>query len=134
MKTPLVTLCSLVVVAAIVGSFASVTVAGAASDPTRTKSNVSSSVTIRWRRKHTAFKGRVRSADSNCISSRLVRVVKVRRGPDNRIGTAVTDSNGRWLLHDRRAHGRYYARVPSRGIPYTTTLCTAAKSQTIRVV
>jgi hypothetical protein len=128
--------CSVVGLAVIVGSFASFTVAGASSDPTRienAQADTSSSVTIRWVPERTAFKGRVRSATNECIRSRLVSVFRVRKGPDERIGKDYTNSLGRWVVDVRGAHGRYHSKIHSFGIPYTTTLCGGAKSPTIRV-
>jgi hypothetical protein len=136
-KRSLLIPCSVVVLAVIVGSFASFTGAWASSDLTRIKNTqadtISSSVTIRWVPEHTAFKGRVRSPADECIQDRLVSVFRVRRGADEAIGNDYTGGRGRWVVDVRRAHGRYYAKVPSWGIPYSTTLCGAAKSQTVRV-
>jgi hypothetical protein len=128
--------CSVVVLAVIVGSFASPTVAGASSDPTRienAQADTSSSVTIRWVPELTAFKGRVNSATNDCIQDRLVSVFRVRRGPDEKIRKDYTGPRGRWIVNVRRAHGRFYARIHSFGIPYTTTLCGGDKSPTITV-
>ena len=129
--------CSVVVLAGMVGSFASFSVAGASPDHTHTNNaqadTITSSVTIRWVPDNTAFRGRLRSAANECINYRLVTVYKVRSGPDKWIGWHYTGRRGRWIVNVQRAHGRFYAKVHPHGIQYTDSLCGAARSPTVRV-
>jgi hypothetical protein len=73
-----------------------------------------STVTIRFQSdhgKHGAFKGKVISQKDRCTVHRTVAVRKRVDGPDELIGTDLTNKDGRWELEARGAPGAYYARA-----------------------
>jgi hypothetical protein len=97
---------------------------------------IPSDLRIRWNPDRTLFAGRVTSPATACLPNRLVRVFKVKEGPDKRIGFDLTDSLGRWRVDRRGANGRFYARVARTAVGAyygQGDTCAAARSKTIRV-
>jgi hypothetical protein len=90
----------------------------------------SRSLTARYR--HGRFKGVLSSTVPACRAAKSVTVWKVRRGPDRKIGTKTTASDGTYKLRRARHRGRYYAtslRVVVRGVAE----CPAVRSRTFRI-
>ena len=84
------------------------------------------SLTLAYHSSVRKFGGRLESTLAGCRSTRPVVVWRVRSGPDARVGTATTRSDGRWSLASARRPGVYYARsarvvVPDQGECATTT-------------
>jgi subtilisin-like proprotein convertase family protein len=90
----------------------------------------SRSVTARYR--HGKFKGWLVSSASACSASRKVTVWKVRSGPDRRIGTVSSRSDGFYKLVRSRHRGRYYATSPALLAPGAAE-CRAVRSATFRI-
>lgn len=79
------------------------------------------------------FFGRLFAAEPRCQLRRLVRVKKVRPGPDRLIGRARTDRRGNWEVPHANARGRFYAtaRTADRYDGKRTIACPANRSVTI---
>jgi hypothetical protein len=95
-----------------------------------------SDVRIEHRRRPHVFRGTVTSDEAGCMPGRAVRVRKVRPGPDRRVGTDTTDSEGRWVVpHTVGGAGRYYAVVARSSFAdgINTVECERDRSATIRV-
>jgi subtilisin-like proprotein convertase family protein len=78
------------------------------------------------------FKGVLSSSAAACRSNRSVTVWKVRSGPDRKVGTATTRSDGFYKLARSRHRGKYYATSP-RLVVTGIAECKAAASATFRV-
>lgn len=97
---------------------------------------VPSDLSIRWNDQTTKFHGKIRSDVPECRSGRLVRVYKKRPGPDKKVGSDLTNTNGRWVVDKRHANGRYYAKVRGTdigGYYGQADKCGATRSRTIEV-
>ena len=74
------------------------------------------------------FHGRVNTREP-CRAERTVKVFKVRKGADRKIGSDTTGNDGKWSIGNSGfKNGRFYAKVKK------TEECEAAKSKTIRLV
>jgi subtilisin-like proprotein convertase family protein len=78
------------------------------------------------------FKGYLSSNRAPCKAYRPVTIWKVRSGPDLRIGTASTRSDGFYKLVRARHRGYYYATSP-RVVVKDIAECRAVKSATFRI-
>jgi cysteine-rich repeat protein len=74
------------------------------------------SLTVTFRSADNVFKGRVSSPRDACERGRTVVVFRVAAGPDQKIGSARTDSVGRWRLTYNAPAGDYYAKVLRKDI------------------
>ena len=73
------------------------------------------SVTASYR--HGKFKGWISSPVGGCKSTRPVTVWKVRPGPDRKLGSTTTRSDGTYRLAKPKRPGRYYATSPRVAVP-----------------
>ena len=84
-----------------------------------------------------AFHGKVKSSNSACLQPRLVKLFKQRRnGGRKLLGTAHTDSAGRWqVIVDPLSSGAYRSVVKQReeGTAGTIFVCARDKSRIIAV-
>ncbi|MDQ3953381.1 MAG: hypothetical protein M3279_10545 [Actinomycetota bacterium] len=81
------------------------------------------------------FTGKVGSAEPMCKRARDVTVKKVKRGPDQTVGKAVTNNKGKYSVPARNANGRFYAKVSKATVENDdgeTVTCQGARSRTIR--
>lgn len=96
---------------------------------------IDSEITIRHRPRKEVFRGTIDAEHRACVEGRLVKLWKVRRGPDRLQAKTTSDSDGRWRIPLEDAGGRYYAvaeqlSVNDAGSSYD---CRKARSETIRV-
>jgi hypothetical protein len=61
--------------------------------------------------------GALSSDNPACLQGRLIEFFRVRKGPDPRVGTALTRSDGSFRLGRRLAPGRYYGEVDPLSLP-----------------
>lgn len=78
------------------------------------------------------FKGRVSSPVAGCKAGRPVTIWKSVTGPDRKIGTATSRSDGTYGLSRTRRVGRYYATTPL-SVVANQAQCPAARSATFRI-
>jgi subtilisin-like proprotein convertase family protein len=78
------------------------------------------------------FKGFLRSDVATCAAGRTVQIWKARPGPDRRLGTVRTWSDGRYRLVRARHAGRYYATAPGLVVA-GVAVCPAAQSLKFRI-
>lgn len=90
----------------------------------------SRSLTARYR--HGRFRGVLSSTVRACRAAKSVTIWKVRRGPDRKIGTKTTASDGTYKLRRARHRGRYYATSP-RVVVRGVAECPAVRSRTFRI-
>jgi hypothetical protein len=76
------------------------------------------------------FRGRVKPAGP-CAAGELVRIYRVRKGKDPVVGKDKTNGKGRYVVLEKNADGRYYAKVKKSTAGADT--CLGAKSKTIKV-
>jgi hypothetical protein len=58
------------------------------------------------------FHGKVKSDQPNCRADRKVVLFKQRKGPDDKIASDTTESNGDWSTGNTHVnHGKYYAKA-----------------------
>jgi hypothetical protein len=76
--------------------------------------------------------GRLSSPVAGCASGREVTVWRVRRGPDRKVRTTRTRSDGSFRLARVKSAGRYYATSP-RVVVLDAAECPAVQSRTFRV-
>jgi hypothetical protein len=75
----------------------------------------------------------VLSSDSPaCLLGRLIELFRVRKGPDPRVGTTLTRSDGGFKLGRRLAPGRYYGEVDPLSVPGGDS-CAADRSAKARL-
>jgi cysteine-rich repeat protein len=74
------------------------------------------SLTVNYQSTTNVFKGRVSSSNARCESGRTVIVFRVVDGPDQRVASARTDSDGRWRVVYNPQSGDYYAKARSKDI------------------
>lgn len=81
------------------------------------------------------FKGRVRSDLARCERGRTVKVFHKVPGPDELIGTVLTDAQGIWAFGSDIAAGEHYAKVTPRrfDVGPNRYVCRGATSRTITV-
>jgi hypothetical protein len=80
-----------------------------------------------------AFVGQVTASDESCEVSRTVTVRKIRSGPDKKIGTTTTDSEGRYELRQASKRGTYYA-VASKKVTddgFNSVTCLKSRSNSM---
>ena len=84
--------------------------------------------------RRSAFKGRVRSDDSLCISNRKVILKKKTANGSKRAGRTVTNPRGQWRIFKDNPRGRYFAQTTQarRASDHGDHICEAARSRTIR--
>jgi subtilisin-like proprotein convertase family protein len=82
--------------------------------------------------RHGRFKGELSSTVPACRAAKSVTIWKVRRGPDRKIGTKTTRSDGSYKLRRARHRGRYYATSP-RVVVRGVAECPAVRSRTFRI-
>ena len=90
----------------------------------------SRSLTARYR--HGRFKGVLSSTVPACRAAKSVTIWKVRTGPDRKLGTKTTASDGTYRLRRARHRGRYYATSP-RVVVRGVAECRAVRSRTFRI-
>ncbi|HEX2058993.1 MAG TPA: hypothetical protein VHI71_11570 [Actinomycetota bacterium] len=81
------------------------------------------------------FTGKVGSAEPMCKRARDVTVKKVKRGPDQTVGKAVTNAKGKYTVPARNGNGRFFAKVSKATVENDdgeTVTCQDARSKTIR--
>lgn len=85
---------------------------------------------IKLRDSFPAFHGKVLSEFEDCVAGRTVKMFKLRRSGDKKLlGSAMTDSDGKWeVLVDPLKSGAYFAIAQRSG--GTMYECTRAKSKT----
>lgn len=112
---------------------------GSAADdgiPVAQQQSCKSTITIAFESgKAPKFTGKVGSPAAECKRARDVTVKKIKRGPDQRIGKAVTNARGKYTVPARNGKGRFYATVAKSTAEDrngTTINCQAAKSRAIR--
>lgn len=92
-------------------------------------------ITIRYDADPAAFTGAIRAPYQRCLLNRLVRVKRVRTGPDRVIASDRTSRRGHWYVSSRKRRGRFYAVV--RGATRSTRdgeiRCRRGRSVTIRL-
>jgi hypothetical protein len=77
------------------------------------------------------FKGKLESQSAACIADQKVKVLKKKKGRDPKLGRDLTNEKGKYSLKEKKAEGKFYAKVKERSI--STGTCLAAKSKTIKV-
>ena len=110
------------------------------STPSDQASRCDSTISIRYVERfsnqdpRSAFKGRVRSADSLCIRNRRVILKRKTANGARTEGGTVTNRRGNWRIFERNPRGRYFAETPEvrRPSDHGTHICEAARSRTIR--
>ena len=112
---------------------------GSAADdgiPVAQEQSCKSTITIAFESgKNPKFTGKVGSPEPMCKRARDVTVKKIKRGPDLRVGKAVTNAKGKYVVPARNGNGRFYAKVAKATVEDengTTINCQAARSRTIR--
>jgi hypothetical protein len=106
--------------------------------PTGSNTSSKSTITIRYDSDSHGgtFKGAIANSKNKCVKGRHVTLKRVRRGPDQTVGTDSSNRSGNWAIREPGASGRYYAKVS--GSRYTKRdgfrhTCGGDKSVTIRV-
>jgi hypothetical protein len=82
------------------------------------------------------FKGAVANNKNKCVKGRSVKLFRVRRGPDQNVGSDTTNRSGNWSIREPGANGRFYAKVAGSRFQKPdgfTHRCGRDKSVTIRV-
>lgn len=77
--------------------------------PSPSEVTVESSVDIKYRQGW--LRGRVRSSLAVCRADRSIALMKVRRGPDKRVGRGTTADDGTWRVRFDSRSGSFYARA-----------------------
>jgi hypothetical protein len=72
---------------------------------------------LRALKKKRRLAGALSSDNPACLLGRLIELFRVRKGPDPRVGTASTQSDGSFRLGRRLAPGRYYGEVDPLSLP-----------------
>ncbi len=81
------------------------------------------------------FKGKVGSGEPMCKRARDVTVKKVKKGKDQLVGRAVTNTRGVYFVPEENARGKFYAvvsKATTENDDGETVSCRAARSKTIR--
>lgn len=81
------------------------------------------------------FTGKVGSAEPMCKRARDVTVKKIKRGPDQTVGKAVTNAKGKYTVPARNGNGRFYSQVKKSTVEDdegNAIECRAARSRAIR--
>jgi hypothetical protein len=60
------------------------------------------------------FHGEVVSQRNSCKVNRVVKLFKVKDGPDDLIATDTTNNNGNFRISRPQAHGTFYAKIERR--------------------
>ena len=91
-------------------AFAAPSLAHNTADPTTV------TITVVNRPAGDVFRGRVGSANPDCIEDRLVQLFRVQPGADLLIDTDESEDNGAWDIdiEGGAPAGRYYVRLPGR--------------------
>jgi hypothetical protein len=75
-----------------------------------------------------AFSGKVKSAEPECVASRSVSVFRKKNGKDKKVGTDSSNANGKWKVGAGGAKaGKYYAKA-KQATDSAGDICLAAKS------
>jgi hypothetical protein len=74
-------------------------------------------LSLRALKKKSRLAGALSSDNPACVLARLIEFFRVREGPDPRVGTALTRSDGSFRLGRRLAPGRYYGEVDPLSLP-----------------
>jgi Ca2+-binding RTX toxin-like protein len=90
------------------------------------------SLTLAYSARKHKFKGALSSATGQCKPGAGVTVYKLHRGPDPKVGTATSNSKGKYKLSKQVGAGRYYASVSKAVVPNVAE-CAAAKSPKLKV-
>jgi hypothetical protein len=77
-------------------------------------------------------KGVVSSPVAGCEASRVVAMMRVRKGPDRRVGVTRTRSDGSFRMTRPRKPGRYYATSAALVLPAAAE-CPAVASRRLRI-
>jgi subtilisin-like proprotein convertase family protein len=77
-------------------------------------------------------RGALSSPEAGCTAGRAVTVFRKRPGPDRRVGTATTRTDGSWQLRKPKKRGRYYATSAKAAVPERAE-CPAVTSRTFRI-
>ena len=95
-----------------------------------------SEVSIHFNDNKGLFKGHVDST-SECEAGRKVVVFKARKGDDKKIGSDMTNAQGKWKVDKNHANGKYYAKVKKSTLAgYASApgdTCAADRSKKIHV-
>jgi len=81
---------------------------------------------------HGKFKGALFSPVHGCKAGRAVTIWKKRGGPDLKVGTATTASDGTYKLRRARHSGKYYATSPRAAVTDVAE-CPASTSPTFKI-
>jgi hypothetical protein len=78
-----------------------------------------------------AFFGVLEADDPTCTAHRKVVVYRKRKGPDEKLGTRTTNSEGAYRFAYDRKKGTYYAKAPEEDLGLPT--CLEATSDTFKI-
>jgi Ca2+-binding RTX toxin-like protein len=92
----------------------------------------SRTLTLGYSPKRKRFKGRLTSAEPQCIGGQAVTIFKQREGDDLEIGEATTGASGGYKLKRRAKRGIYYSTV-ERSVVTGVAECDPATSPLFRV-
>jgi hypothetical protein len=87
---------------------------------------VSRSISIRHSAAKSRFSGKIGSSKQTCRVGK-VKLFRVRKGTDPKVGGAQAGAGGKWSLKKEVAEGRYYATATAKGD------CPAAKSRVLKL-
>lgn len=85
----------------------------------------SAALSLSYQSRRHRFSGALRSIDPVCANHRLVVVLRRRKGPDQKVGEAVTSRKGTYSIRRNASGGAYYAHAGS------WSACRAESSKTI---
>jgi len=92
-------------------------------------------ISIAYKERENAFKGRIDSEEARCERRRRVVLMEVRNGKDETVARGRSQRSGAWHISQSARQGRYYARakqfetVDSHG---AQLVCETTRSRTIR--
>jgi hypothetical protein len=72
---------------------------------------------LRARNRKGRLAGALSSDNPACLQGRLIELFRMRKGPDPRVGTVLTRSDGSFRLGRRLPAGRYYGEVDPLSLP-----------------
>jgi Laminin B (Domain IV) len=101
----------------------------AVNPPAKTKSKL----TLAYQKSRKRFVGKLSSSKAPCVAGRTVTVFKKKKGPDHKLGKAVSKDNGSFKLAKKADPGSYFAKTGSKLMPDDGLLCTGAKSGLVSV-
>ena len=106
------------------------------SDDGSARSCLATNLTIRYVPLRRAFGGAVGHSLKACVSRREVVVYLQTPGPDEALGSLLTNRRGTWWLRTwERLRGRFYAKTPQRVVTHNgqEVVCVEDRSVTIRL-